>query len=590
MTIQQIFIISGLLFASICYLVAKWNTHGIGRLNVSDEESEGFLYDSLSVFSVAISNVGSTISFYVMVVGAILMTFGWGSLLLICSVIAVISSFAFLWVLLLVFSNDYESLSTYIDLLQDKFSTKKALFSLVFMTIFAISTIGSEIQALKILYNSMCTPVEMLIAGTIENQGFNFNIFISIICILYVFKGGFSGVIRTDILQIVFIAIAWVMCVYWIRTHANFGDIISQTFLFNKETVVVSLATMALTFGWIVASLDTWIRSIDSLRKRYNDKVEYRRKLNQTMLATIILSVMVVSVPLFVGLTLRQAVIDSYSDGGTTVSGWSNPALTAEIEQAFRKQKPLTYRGNETDGGFLPPEARDGNGSMYESYTTFTNIPYIISSIVSSNLFISSFKSNDTQNFILVFFIFIAAILAATLTTIDTLIILIPQLLFKIYIKIKHKTRISRHLFQPTATIPLLSAVILFFSFSSLYSDKLYLSAGIFAWSCMPFLAGTCIFPILVKDKPVRVEKVIAFHYFFFCVWLLLVVSPHAAISAGWINHENFPKLLDFLSRLLLADRSIMAIMSFVPIIICSIALGFASLIDKFKTKEVEEL
>lgn len=519
-------IVSSFVLILACFYIANIvnKKKKLNLYSISDKTTNSFLYSELSPFSIVISNVGSMSSFYVLIVGNILMSFGWGSLLTIGSIVGIISSQIFLYFLIMRFLKiKNRGDLTYVDIVQRMAGNGFALFSIVLMGFYAIATIGSEINAIKILYESIGSAnTNSLINGVFESRYFQINIFMLIMCIVYVIKGGYLGAVRTDILQFVLLVFLWLAGLFMFGIDFS---LINKHFVINGTSIAAAIATVLLIIGWVLSTLDFWIRVVGSISDRSFISKEGlktdRKNLKYIMLATILLSVFLVSIPSYIGLKLRDVTIS------TIEKAPASERYYPKLKESVLVLKPLEQRGgDDKNGAYTAPSVVRNRPNGYKRYSEFTNSPFVFLSI-SLKEYYNSLKSQSSYfRFIFIVSIIFITALTAALTTIDTLIILIGQLCYKLS-KGKLSSIDKKELLHPRVTIIATTFLMLVISIIPFYRDGFYFSAGIFAWSCMVFLAGITLVSIYHYQSGKFIKRFVKTLIWFFTGWFLFFVIPH---------------------------------------------------------------
>jgi hypothetical protein len=510
MAMQFFFSISIFSVCFIFFLIAKsvkGKNPQITAYNRS--ESSNYLFPKISKSEVVVSNVGAMISFYVMIIGTILMSLGWGTLVGMSCILPLAVGFYCLKKLMIRYidkGSDEYSIAAYIR--EEKNSKWLSIALIFFMAVFSISTIISEITAVNLLSNSLFNPVSETLSGNITSSGeVNYGYFLFISCFLYVLVGGYKGILRTDFFQMSLVAILWgaLIIVLFINFEFKslFVPVINQLSLNDSETWIVALATSMLVIGWIIGAKDNWVRILVYIEKKHPssgaDFINRRKKsVREIINWTTCLGMLVVLIPVLVGLNLRQQADDAFCKG------------EVESNSFVVLYKPLSV--SKDNGCDLKPAHKGDNESSYVSqFTKFTNFPY--------KYFSYQFKSTEPSLVMwLLLVVSTSAIFAIAMTTIDTLVILLSQLLFS-----------KNSATPPIVPISIMFAAIYIITISSAFSSpELYLSFGVFAWSNLIFLA-TCHVIVVFSDNSQQYPvKLILISW---GIWAITSILHYFAIS-----------------------------------------------------------
>ena len=538
MLIQDIlFIISSSFVVLLSYWVAKQTGNEIllkiKKRTLSEiDVSNLYVFRNIGIVSAAISNIGSSVSLYSLIFGGFLMSLGWGSIVFISMLCAVLASALITPTLMILYMNvGHENDYTYFERL-DRLSKDKfgyfAIFAIVIITLSAISAIGSEIQALKIFHAAISDETSALLSGKIDPSSFQLNLVLLVICIYYVVRGGYKGVLRTDKIQIAFIIPALIISIaILIKSNSFVSDFIYNLNI-NTEIIFVGIASFLLIFSWGISVPDSWVRCLGSLRVA-GDKNKSKRKTIKAFLLGSLMSFIILFTVGAVGLNVRTLVQDEIFQKTSKTSNSYTSDYLKETQFLYKHEKNI-----------LTP-SRVENGDSIDSFTIFTNSAYILGALFISDYTKDIGTNVDVIRYVFIALVFFCAIVSIAITTIDSQLLSLAQIMIG-YAKNRDKnSRLFATIRQPIYTIILISFLTLFLC--PFLNERTYLSFGVFSWACMLFLALISVFSVLnLPDKYVR--RMIHCVMFSFVAWLVIIVIPHFAITIVEMNIESHLRYL----------------------------------------------
>ena len=524
---QVVFILAAFCILAICYIIAlKAQPRAITVYETSPERIRRYLFTRFSWPHVTFSTVGSYISFYSVILAAFIFPFGWGALPMLGVALGTVLGFLFLYwrIRAVVPTWKPEQDYTYVDLIQGRIGKKKygvllSLFPIALMTIFVIGSVSTEIRSLELFYSVSDMPASELLRGaTIQEPTFRFSFFILIACLVYVLRGGFRGVVNTDKLQLMIFSLLWLVCLAWMLSAGlNPFSLIWNQLLVGRDSIIIGINAVLIIGFTIGCILDNWIRSAGTLINHCAAKgiprSEWLTYIRRSLLTSAVAGSILFAVPGLLGLQARQVLEDVWRDANSqsqycqgavasTASGESlaKPYLAGCLADDPSKP-PLLPRG-QAGGPWLPIKVEDAAeedlNEAVQTYAAFTNSPLILSSLFMRELFNHSVRTHSEWTYFAAVMLVIAAFLCAVLTTIDSYMVSICQLLSKFEERRSRQTGNGRHsdpplgwklLRKPGLIVVLLAIVIVAYSrIEFLHDPNVYISVGFFAYISLIYL------------------------------------------------------------------------------------------------------
>ncbi len=601
---ELFFLLIGTCLLVVFYLLVKSAQKKPLTINSSDEENYAYLFPRLNWISVAISNAGATISIFIIILGAISVVLGWGTLAAFATILGVACGYFLLYISTIKLSNTAninKSYASYIDVVAKLNTTTErpinywVIFPLILVLFFSLFSIITEIASIEIIINFLTTEPSEFLYSKPENPAtdiyvnyqtnktqINFKLVIFVACCLYIFRGGMPGVIRTDIFQFMIVLIGVVMGYYfffWTHFDSTWNAIIEQ-FHFNSETALVSGVAFILNMIWPLGAVDMWVRSFGCLANKESDEAKRKKIVKKALTLTPILIILMVILTTAVGLTLRndfhQLMKFSVSDKNIAKEQcgcnivWNcnidNKNLNSPFTNDYTSHYLERFCKNDTEAILLKPICKDEldelfpvqledtckkhNGSKNlatQDYTNFTDSPVIIANFVISSLIDRKF-SQDGQGLpittILILIVLLAILICAVLTTIDAYVITIGQSIFSVTTKIPNLHPVLFEIGRPGITILIFSMIIYSVSATNAIKEEIYFSTGLIGFGCMLFLSAVAVVSTWVKRRAAFLIKGLTYA---FIAWsLIAILHVYFVVKTGSPIEELINNLSSF--------------------------------------------
>ena len=139
------------------------------------------------------------------------------------------------------------------------------IFPIFLMVVYIVFTLSSEMFALNLFLNLLSTGKEDIYSHNV-NEEYRYGWLILIFCFFYVIRGGFRGVVKTDIFQM-FVYVIFIIGVHFCLLDLHgyrpgfYYNLLIDHFQYGAQEFSVLIASIFLMVFWIPSSLDSWIRA-----------------------------------------------------------------------------------------------------------------------------------------------------------------------------------------------------------------------------------------------------------------------------------------------------------------------------------------
>ena len=609
MIAKLIYLFSGLAFMAICWVVAK---RQVSRPIDFIEYDRRFLVRYLfspATFTEATSGViGSTISFYITVFTSFCLSFGWGSIFVLVLVPSVPVSFLIFYglvarVVRTRFADEAalklmtaEQSVTFMDfLLRRHRSYFGAVFCVVLMLVYIVSTVSAEMDSLQIFYDHLTrTPEEIFARIHLpENErlasgnGYKFGLAILLCSLGYVLRGGYPGIMKIDRIQVVLIAGVSAGALGWIAVARHPITLVQEQFIYTGhegDIIALGLASFFLILTWIPAALDNWLRVAGSMIDRVKEdfvsgdpEQAWRAAivhLRGAMICATVLTGLISVVPALLGLELRAHAIEIWDQTPRACDGKSDASRPVPnqslVDELLRQDFPLiaNRHSGQTCGDWLAPNMR--LEQEQPRFNTFTSGIYDFFSLALADqwtAFVERGEGWQPAFWILVAVLIAVSVICATITTVNSYLLCTAQLVYRaivlrpgqegaVGVDAPLPAALQRWWWQPLATTLLISMPIAVLVQGNILTEANYISYGILAFSNIVFLALIAAVSVL-SQSDVRVRRCVGG----LCVSWLVVIAfwfvhrsaedrhpPQWLVSyAGWFAPRSYVVLLTVL-------------------------------------------
>ena len=536
MIIQLIYLFSGLAFMAICWIVAKRQViRPIHFIETDRRFLIRYLFSPASFTEATAGVVGSTISFYITVFTSFCLSFGWGSIFIAVLVPSIPVSFYIFYRLVGRVVRDRladraalglrtaEQSVTFMDFLLRRHGSRfGALFCVVLMLAYIVSTVAAEMDSLQILYQHLTwAPDEIIQRSLPQNAsrsaggGYKFGFAILLCSLGYVLRGGYPGIMQIDRLQVALIAGVSAVGLVWIILTLHPLALIRDQFLFlrhSRDILTIGLSAFFLIVTWIPAALDNWLRIAGSMIDRIKDgfpagdPAEVLRTslttLRRSMISATLLTTLVTVVPALLGLQIRAHAIDVWSSSRNVCvhavsSGdrHGEPTREHSFVDAYLSQNYLLV-ANEQVGGvcgdWLAPNTRIEQEQG--PFNVFTSSVYDIFSLALADQWAELVERGSAFSrglWILVSIFLAVSVICATITTVNSYLLCTAQLIYRQIVlrpggeaaaraAAPLPAPLLRWWWQPLGATLLISLPIAFLVQSDMLREDNYISYGIF--------------------------------------------------------------------------------------------------------------
>ncbi len=256
-----VFIFSSLFVLIISFIIAYTAKKEVNN----DHDPIKYLFGNNSTLLATSSNIGSILTMTLLITGIIPAIVGWGYEPVLGLILGIIIGYSFFYFTInKIFSKKIKisiEYSTLVDLVPNNI---KRIFRALQLLLY-IGSIILELAAFRFILDSILIESEIITSFLL--------LLIVLLCATYIATGGYYGILKTDVFQIIIFSIGCLLAAY-LTSNEFYSQIYNSDLLSGSLKIHdwwmfigILIAVVVFHYGWP----DIWVRNIGSLKDNFKN-------------------------------------------------------------------------------------------------------------------------------------------------------------------------------------------------------------------------------------------------------------------------------------------------------------------------------